>query len=578
MTYKESSWNLSQLLNGKDIDALLMEWKQSVDAVEAQKDNFHTKMSEEEFASFIDLVKNEVELSTIIGEYAFLRSSEDTNDAEASAFLAKVSQLSASYSQRLLFFEMTFVHFEAKDIERLIAAYPNAQYYLRELVKSKKYLLSDKEESLCISKDSNGTGSLLQIYSMLQSRKTYPIDGKEYSRNELSVLTHSPDPVLREKAYKVMQEVTAKDKSILGEMYRAVVSDWNDMVQRRGYSSSINVRNIDNDIPDEAVDVLLSVAKKNESLWHRFFTYKAKKIGKEKLSRYDIYAPITDEKKEHISYEDSADRVLTAFKEFDEEFYSITKSLFDKEHVHSQNKKGKREGAFCYSGSPEHDPFVLLSHTGDMSSVRTLAHEMGHAIHAVYSKEQSIFEFHAAIPVCETASIFCEQLLVASLMKAFPEKKESLIANILTDSYASIGRQIEITRCEIDAHKIVTEHGSTDDICKKYLSNLREHFGPVEVDEGFQYEWLSWPHIFESPFYCYGYGFGNLLALSCYEAYQEQGDSFKDKLKAMLKSGGSISPKEQLEILGFDIASEAFWQKGFDYLEKLLDELEGIKE
>ena len=81
-------------------------------------------------------------------------------------------------------------------------------------------------------------------------------------------------------------------------------------------------------------------------------------------------------------------------------------------------------------------------------------------------------------------------------------------------------------------------------------------------------------HLFEVPFYCYAYAFGNLLVLALYEMYKEQGKAFVPKMIELLSKGGGESPIAITKAMGVDICSEKFWQKGFDMMKMMLERLE----
>jgi len=146
------------------------------------------------------------------------------------------------------------------------------------------------------------------------------------------------------------------------------------------------------------------------------------------------------------------------------------------------------------------------------------------------------------------------------------------------DVYATVLRQASFVLFERAAHAAVLEGASTEDLCDLYMENLREQFGDsVEVSDEFRYEWLSIPHMFQTPFYCYAYSFGQLLVLALYRRYLEEGDRFKPGYLELLASGGAERPQAILGKLGIDITDRAFWQSGFDHVRRQIDELEAIK-
>ena len=220
----------------------------------------------------------------------------------------------------------------------------------------------------------------------------------------------------------------------------------------------------------------------------------------------------------------------------------------------------------------------MLNFTGEARDVATMAHELGHAIHGMMAKDHSIFTFHATLPLAETASVFGERILSDTLMSQEPKKtvRQGLLLSQLDDIYATILRQAYFVRFENLAHQMIADGATGDQLAQAYLAELRQQFGKsVKVPDEFQWEWLSIPHLFASPFYCYAYSFGNLLVLALYRMYKEQGASFVPQYLELLSAGGSQSPQDILNKVGVDMTSEAFWQSGFDTIREMVKDLEG---
>jgi oligoendopeptidase F len=234
-------------------------------------------------------------------------------------------------------------------------------------------------------------------------------------------------------------------------------------------------------------------------------------------------------------------------------------------------------GAFCYSVRPKQTPYVLVNFTGEARDVSTLAHELGHAVHAMLAENHPVLTFHSALPLAETASIFGEQLLSDSLLTQERDNtvKVSLLLGQLDDAYATIMRQAFFVVFEREAHRMISKGATIDELAETYLTLLGDQFGrAVKVGEEFRWEWLAIPHIFASPFYCYSYSFGNLLVLALFQQYKKEGKAFIPKYLELLASGGSSSPQALLSPLGVNVSSRKFWQGGFARIHALVNELE----
>jgi oligoendopeptidase F len=186
---------------------------------------------------------------------------------------------------------------------------------------------------------------------------------------------------------------------------------------------------------------------------------------------------------------------------------------------------------------------------------------------------------HPTLPLAETASVFAEMLLTERLLaeERDPMARRELLATAVDDMYATVMRQAFFVLFERQAHQAIMENKSPQQLHEDYLANLREQFGDsVEIPPEFQYEWVSIPHIYHTPFYCYAYSFGQLLVLALYRRYQQEGERFKPGYMKLLAYGGSARPEEILREANIDITDPAFWQGGFDVVKDMIKDLEAI--
>jgi oligoendopeptidase F len=224
-------------------------------------------------------------------------------------------------------------------------------------------------------------------------------------------------------------------------------------------------------------------------------------------------------------------------------------------------------------------PWVLLNYQGKADDVATMAHELGHAIHSMLAAGHSVFTHHACLPLAETASTFGEMMLIERMLaeESDPAVRRDLLFRQVDDAYATIQRQIFFAQFEKQAHDMINEGASVEELCAAYTQNLKDQFGDaVEVNEEFKWEWVSIPHIYEVPFYVYAYSFGQLLVLSLYQQYKREGEAFKPRYTRLLEAGGSVAPMQILDEAGVDVRKPSFWQGGFDVIANLVSELEKL--
>jgi oligoendopeptidase F len=339
------------------------------------------------------------------------------------------------------------------------------------------------------------------------------------------------------------------------------------------------MRNFGNQVSDKTVETLLRVCEEERKIYWRYFNYKAESLGVKKLRRFDLYAPMKETKKREYSFEESKKMVIGAYKQFDKMFADLAEKLFIEQHIDSLPRINKTSGAFCATVGPAITPYVMLNHTNTLRDVSTLAHELGHAIHSLMASKHYPGAQKANLPLSETASTLGEMILFEKMLseETDPQIKKQMLWEKMADSYATVLRQNYFIKFEIVAHELITKGATCKDLGDLYLKNLREQFGKsVIVGPEFRNEWMYISHIFESPFYCYAYNFGELLSLSLYAKYKKEGDKFIPKIKTILETGGSEDPTKILAKMGVNVESEGFWRGGFKIIEGWQKELERV--
>ncbi|MEZ0396873.1 MAG: M3 family oligoendopeptidase [Anaerolineales bacterium] len=586
MSYQLSPWSLDDLFPGPDspeLEAAFKELDTRVAAFEQLRPQLQAEIPVSSFLEILHDLEEATRLANKMYSYAGLAFAANTQDQRIQALLGRIQQFMAEMENRTLFFSLWWKDLDAANATRLMDASGDYRYYLEMMRKFKPHTLSEAEEKVVNLKNVTGRESLITLYDAVTNRYTFKVevDGemKEMTRGELMSLVRRDDPDLRARAYQELYRVYGQDGVILGQMYQTLVRDWrNENLTLRRFASPIAARNLGNDVPDEAVEALLKVAQKNAVIFQRFFRLKARLLGMERLRRYDIYAPVVKSDKQY-EFGQAAEMVLESFSAFHPRFGELARRVFDENHLDSEVRKGKQSGAFCASVVPGMTPWVKLNYQGRADDVATMAHELGHAIHAMMAEHHSVFTFHSSLPMAETASTFGEMMLIDRLLASESDEavRRDLLFRQIDDSYATILRQAYFALFEKQAHEMIQNNASVDDLAAAYLENLKEQFGDaVEVGEEFKWEWVSIPHIYHTPFYVYAYAFGQLLVLALYQQYKAEGEAFKPRYMEILAAGGSKSPAEICAAAGVDIRSEAFWQGGFDVLAKLVEELEKL--
>ena len=586
--YKLDKWDLSELAKDpkspafqkqiRDLEALAKKF-------EKIKLKLEPKMSSKKFMSILHEVEEISEKMSKIGGYASLSYSADTQSDEATSLMTRMAKLGSEISNKILFFDLWWkIQVDDKNAKRLIKDSGELAEYLSHKRLFAKYALSEPEEKIINILDVTGISALVKLYDKMTSVYEYKMNvggkTKKMTREEITNYIRSANPKIRETAYKTILTKYTENKGVIGEIYQNIVLNWKDEgIEIRGYKSPISMRNIGNNVDDKTIESLLTVCRKNSPVFQKFFIQKAKMLKMKKLRRYDLYAPAAANIKEkNYQYDKSVKLVFESLRRFSPKLEEFAKKVFNEKHVDSSIRVGKRDGAFCSTLTPKITPYVLVNFTGKTRDVFTLAHELGHAVHSQTAQDRSILVQDAPLPLAETASTFSELLLYDNLSdKITDDEKKIMLSEKIDDLYATIMRQSFFTIFEVAAHEQIGKGTTIDEISKTYIQNLKEQFGnSVAVSEDFAIEWSCIPHFYHTPFYCYAYSFGNLLALSLFQRYKKEGNDFVSSYINILAAGGSKKPEKLLAEYGFDISSPKFWQEGFDYVESQVRALSAL--
>lgn len=588
------------------VDQLIAEIEEDEKEIEKYWAKVDPKMSKEEFTRMMEFLEQLGQKAARLGYLPYLMAAVEQNNQRARALKGRADEVELELAERTrkIYHWIKGIRgkqsgkeiaaspesfrgprndetkLDDKNARRLFGAVPDLEYSLNYMRQAAKHSLTEEEENIISHKDSNGVGVLVELRDLIETEFRYEvkIGGKKKKVNtqaQLLAMTHSPRREEREAAYKALLTKQKENLDKFFLVYRAAAKDWDYEAKLRGYKSPIGMRNFGNHVPDEAVEALLEVCTEKRGVFQEYFGLKAKEVGVKQLSRLDIYAPITA-KKTKFSYKEAKEMVMEAFGEFSDRFRNAAEEMWQKKHIDLLPREDKRGGAFCATVGPKIAPYIMLNHTGKLRDVYTMAHELGHGVHSLYAASHHYSVQQADLPLAETASTLGEMILFEKIYQKEKDikTKRAMLFGKMDDAYATILRQNYFVLFEIEAHKRMAEGLTGVDLGKMWLKGLREEFGEsVTVDPLFANEWSYIPHIVHTPFYCYAYSFGQLLSLSLYKRYKDEGKNFVPQMETILEAGGSRSPAEILAKLGIDMKDKDFWRQGFEVIEGWLDEL-----
>jgi oligoendopeptidase F len=516
------------------------------------------------------------------GSYAMLNFAGDTADPPRGALLQKVQEGATKIETTLLFFELEWAALEDDRADELLAAdgLDFARHHLRTARRYRPHLLSEPEEKILAEKALTGRTAWSRLFEEQASAITVDLDGesepvslevalsrlfapdREVRRHAAEGVTAALEPGLRTRAY-VLNTLLA-DKMVDDRL--------------RNYPHWLASRNLANEASDESVEALIEAVRARYELPRRWYRLKARLLGVDRLADYDRMAAVTQED-EHVEWTRARETVLESYTAFSDELGALVQRFFDESWIDAPVRPNKRGGAFCAYTVPSAHPYVLLNYTSTRRDVLTLAHELGHGVHAALGGRQGVFHMATPLTMAETASVFGETLVFGRLLEqaSTPESRLALLAESIEGSIATVFRQVAMNRFEHVAHTERRERGelAVERIGELWAESQTELLGDaVEVTEGYRSWWSYVPHFIGSPGYVYAYAYGQLLALAVYGRYEEEGETFVPAYLQLLEAGGSRSPEELGAIVGVDLADPGFWDRGLDIVERQLDAAE----
>ena len=587
-----TNWNLDDIVKLDDFETLYKITEKQILDYANIFEKLNPNMTEQEFVAYTKFHEEVVENLHKLGSRPALMEAADQKDSLALKLKNQVKDLEIKFSEAVQPISLWLKGKEVQGKElldddnakRLFASTPDLEYVYNYSRMMGKYSLDEKSENIMTAKDANGVRVITDLRDMIETEFEYDFKPEGGERKiiknnaEISSYAYSTNPAERKAAFEARFEQYEKNIDKFFVAYQAVVKDWNYEAKARGFETSIAVRNVANHVDDKSISTLIEVCSNNIGIFQDYFKFKAKELGLEKLTRFDLYAPI-GEVNEEYDYEKAIKLVDESFRGFSNAFADNAQKIIQENHIDSHPTDTKRGGAFCMTVTPAITPYVLLNYTGKMRDVSTLAHELGHGVHSLYANMHSISTQHATLPLAETASTLGEMILFEKILSETKDAntKKQLLSDKLADSYATVCRQNFIVKFEIAAHEAIQKGIEESELSQMWLDNLKEQFGDsVEIDDMFRYEWSYIPHIIHSPFYCYAYNFGELLSMALYAKYKQEGESFVTKIEAILAAGGSQDPKQVLANVGIDMGSADFWQGSFELIKAWQKELETL--
>lgn len=585
-------WDLSALFSSIDDPNIEKTWEEGMARAKAFEARYRGKIESPDLTAKT-LAEALVEVEDLVMQvskpvnYASLLFATDAASPEIGAFMQKQMERSSELNVVLMFFELELQAAKEEVIEPLLSdpALANYRHYIHQARSYSPYRLGEKEEVVLEQVANTGSRAWVRLFEELTANHVFKLtrpgqtEAEDLTEQEVLTLMREPDRALRQAAADSLTEG-------LREMQRVLVFTFNNLVQdkaiedrMRGLAYPEQSRHLSNELDRETVDLVIRLCCENYDLVARFYRVKRDILGLPELTHIDRYAPLF-ESEEPVDWDSARAIVLNAFGSFSAEMERRAREFFDENWIDAEPRKGKQGGAFCSYNTPDTHPVVFQSFLNKPDDVMTLAHELGHGVHASLSRAQTYFNFHGTLPLAELASTFGEMLVFESLVReATVKDKLALYADKIEGVFATVFRQAAMFSFEKRMHEERRAAGELppDRFGDLWQEEMQAMFGDsVKLGDQHRIWWSYVGHFIFAPFYVYAYSFGELLVLSLYQLAKAEGPTFADKYIAMLRAGGSLSPTDLMKSVGVDLHSAAFWQGGIVAMENLVAEFERL--
>jgi oligoendopeptidase F len=584
-----TAWDLEPLLDGDGPAGVEQRLSAALERAQAFSARYAGKLEELDSAGLREAMGELAAINDLLGRagtYAALRFSTDTADPANGAMLALSQERGTAIETTLLFFELEWAALEDERVEQLLAGegLEFCAHFLRNVRRYREHLLTEPEEKILSEKSLTGAGAWTRLFEELTSaiEVQLPAAAETVALDVALSNLQSSDRELRRTTAEAVTAALAPGLRTRAFLFNTLLADKSVDDRLRSYPHWLAARNLANEASDESVRALIDAVRARYEIPRRWYRLKAQLLGVEQLADYDRMASVIEDE---VSFPFSRAReiVLDCYSGFSAELGDVARGFFERRAIDAPVRPGKRGGAFCASGVPSVHPYVMLNYTSRRRDVLTLAHELGHGVHFALAARQGIFHQSTPLTLAETASVFGETVVFGRLLEEdnAPASRLALLAENLEDTIATVFRQIAMNRFEELVHTARREQGelSVERFGELWAESQSELLGDsVAVTDGYRSWWSYIPHFIGMPGYVYAYAYGQLLALSVYERYEQLGDEIVPDYLKMLAAGGSKSPEELGRIVGIDLTDPGFWDAGLELVERQLREAEEAAE
>ena len=514
--------------------------------------------------------------------YAQLASTIDRDNTRIAKLQSDLGAQGAMISADSLFLSLELNKLDDWEIEQALKTVDKAQKWrpwLRRIRASRPHELSAELERLMLER-MPAVSQWTRLFDETLTRLRAKVGKESLTLNEALTRLSSPDPAVRKAAALGLTGALKDNAPVLALSLNTLAFEKQVEDRWRKYDSPAASRHLANEVDKDAVDAMAdAVSESYGALSHRYYTLKAKVMGRKSLDFWDRNAPLTQDVQRVYDWEEAKQIVLDSFAQMGTEFEERARLFFDRPWIDAAPRPSKSSGAFAHPVTANRHPYVMLNFTGDRREVLTLAHELGHGVHQTLCQPLGSILADTPLTLAETASIFAEGLVFEHMVaQASPEEKKALLAGKIEDGLNSVIRQIAFHRFEEKFHAARAEgEVAVEDINAIWLEVMGASLGPaIKLNDGYEVWWAYVSHFVHAPFYVYAYAFGDLLVSALMEKRRENPEAFTPLYRALLSGGGTRTYVEALAPFAMNPRDKAFWKMGCSRLAGLIDAFEAL--
>lgn len=518
--------------------------------------------------------------------YAHLVHAAKTDDPRHGALLTRTREQRTVINKHLIFFDLEWVQVPEETARALLAAPALAKYrhYLEHKRAWRPHYLSEPEEKILEEKAVTGRAAWVRLFDETVSSLRFPFEhaGRTelLSMQQINAKLYEPDREVRAAAAAGWTRGLQENARLLTYIFNNLVLDHHSDCTLRKFPDPMASRNLANEITPEVVEALMTAAERHHATVQRYYRLKGKLLGLEPLYDYDRYAPLFSDLPS-CTWPQARQVVEESYEAFSPQAGAVIREFFSRSWIDAELRGGKRGGAFSSSAVPSVHPYILMNFTDKLRDVMTLAHELGHGLHQYLSRQVGYLQCDTPLTTAEMASVFGEMLTFQRLLEIYPEPRTrlALLCSKIEDGFATVFRQVVLTRFEQSLHRARREQGelTTEQINELWMAaNRPMHGDVVRLTEDYAWWWSYIGHFIHVPFYCYAYAFGELLVLALVQKYKQEGPGFVPRYLVLLASGGSEAPHVLLARLGVDVTDPGFWELGLRLLGDMVGQAEEL--